>query len=194
VDYTLTPLGADIFVVKGLLDVTLCQHILQVVNCYHFQAAGIEVATVNAQIRSNALLSLDSTDGLLQSTHQLLLTRIGVIQQLLLQHYDVAFPHAEACSILRYQPGQYYKRHIDNLLLSDRFEEVAQGVPTRDISIVGYLNDDFEGGETFFDRQDLKVKPEAGSVLVFPAYYTHPHQSLPVLQGEKYSFTTWLFH
>jgi hypothetical protein len=26
--------------------------------------------------------------------------------------------------------------------------------------IVGYLNEDFTGGETFFDLQDLKVKPQ----------------------------------
>jgi hypothetical protein len=194
VNYTLTPLGHDIFLVKGLLEPALCQHILQVVNCYQFQAAGIEVATVNRQIRSNDLLSLDSPDSLLQSTNDLLLSRVGIIQHLLLEDYGVAFPHAEACSILKYHPGQYYKRHIDNLLLASRFEEMAQGVPTRDVSVVGYLNAEFTGGETYFDRQDLKVEPEAGSVLVFPAYYTHPHQSLPVISGEKYSFTTWLFH
>lgn len=193
-NYTLTPLGHDIFVVKGLLEPSLCQHILQVVNCYQFQAAGIEVATVNREIRSNELLSLDDADSLLQSTNSLLLGRVAIIQKLLLEHYGVTFPHAEACSILKYHPGQYYKRHIDNLLLASRLAEIAQGVPTRDVSVVGYLNAEFAGGETYFDRQDLKVVPEAGSVLVFPAYYTHPHQSLPVLSGEKYAFTTWLFH
>jgi prolyl 4-hydroxylase len=78
--------------------------------------------------------------------------------------------------------------------LSSRFEEIAQGVPTRDVSIVGYLNEDFTGGETFFDRQNIKIKPQKGSAIVFPSYYTHPHQSLPVDTGQKYAFTTWLFH
>ena len=50
------------------------------------------------------------------------------------------------CSILRYKPGQRYKRHVDNLLLASRFQEVANNIPTRDVSIIGYLNDDFEGG------------------------------------------------
>lgn len=95
---------------------------------------------------------------------------------------------------MRYRVGQSYKRHVDNLLLASRLDEAAQGVPTRDISIIGYLNQDCEGGETFFDRQNLKIKLQTGSVLVFPSYYTHPHQSLPVLKGQKYSFTTWLFH
>lgn len=192
--YTLKPLGNEIFLAERLLDANLCRHVIQVADCSQFQAAGIEVDRVDSGIRSNELLSLDADLPLLQSTNQLLLGQIAIVQQLLYQEYGVAFPHAEACSILRYSPGQFYKRHIDNLLLASRLEEIAQGVPTRDISVVGYLNDDFVGGETFFDRQNLKVKPETGSVLVFPAYYTHPHQSLPVLSGCKYSFTTWLFH
>ncbi|MGA0200034.1 MAG: 2OG-Fe(II) oxygenase, partial [Prochlorotrichaceae cyanobacterium] len=87
-----------------------------------------------------------------------------------------------------------YKRHVDNLLFSSRLEEAARQVPIRDVSVVGYLNEAFEGGETYFDRQQVKITPRTGSVLVFPAYWTHPHASLPVRRGTKYAFTTWLFH
>jgi prolyl 4-hydroxylase len=194
-DFPVLDLNSDILLFQGLLDVELCQHIIQVAECSQLEPAAIEVATLNTQIRSNATLYLgDENNSLLTSTNQILLGKIGIIQQYLYDFYKVKFPHAESCSILKYQPGQFYKRHIDNLLLSSRFEEIARGVPTRDVSIVGYLNEDFTGGETFFDRQDIKVKPQKGSVLVFPAYYTHPHQSLPVKTGYKYAFTTWLFH
>lgn len=188
-------LGADILLFEQLLEPELCRHIIQVAECCQLETAGIEVATVETQIRSNDLLYLgNENNSLLTSTNQFLLGKIQMIQQYLYQEYRVKFPHAESCSILRYQPGQFYKRHIDNLLLSSRFEEVARGVPTRDISIVGYLNEDFTGGETFFDRQALKIKPQQGNAIAFPAYYTHPHQSLPVTAGQKYAFTTWLFH
>lgn len=192
--WSLTELGGDILLFERLLDSALCSHILEIAECCQFQPAGIELSIVKTQIRSNELLYLSQENSLLQSTNQLLLGRIAIIQQLLHQHYGIKFSQAETCSILRYQPGQYYKRHIDNLLLATRLDEAAQGVPTRDVSIVGYLNQDFEGGETFFDRQNLTVKPQTGSVLVFPSYYTHPHQSLSVLKGKKYSFTSWLFH
>ncbi len=190
---SITELGADILLCERLLDSALCTHIVQIAECCQFQPAGIELETVKTQIRSNELLYLSDDNALLKSTNQLLLGRVAIIQQLLYQHYGVNFSQTETCSILRYQSGQYYKRHIDNLLLASRLHEAAQGVPTRDVSVVGYLNEDFEGGETFFDRQNIKVKPQTGSVLVFPSYYTHPHQSLPV-KGKKYSFTTWLFH
>jgi predicted 2-oxoglutarate/Fe(II)-dependent dioxygenase YbiX len=194
VGHTFTDLGSDILLVEDLLERSLCNHIIQITDCCQFQPAGILVNVVDTDVRSGGILQLGGSNPLLESTNQLLLQKIKIVQELLFKRYRVKFSQPEACSILRYQPGQSYKRHVDNLLLSGRFQEMEQGIPTRDVSIVGYLNDDFAGGETFFDRQNVKVKPKTGSVLVFPAYYTHPHQALPVLQGRKYAFTTWLYY
>jgi predicted 2-oxoglutarate/Fe(II)-dependent dioxygenase YbiX len=193
-EFTFKDLGTEILLVENLLDEMLCNHLIQIADSCQCETAGIELTRVDTQIRNNELLYLDTHNPLLRSTNQLLLNRVAIVQHLLFQHYGIRFPHAETCSILRYRSGQAYKRHVDNLLLSSRLEEAAKGVPIRDVSIVGYLNEAFEGGETYFDRQNLKVKPRRGCVIVFPAYYTHPHQSLPVTQGCKYSFTSWLFH
>lgn len=56
--------------------------------------------------------------------------------------------------------------------------------PVTHHSLVIYLNDDYEGGELYFSEQDLKIKPEAGSIVAFPA--TTLHRSLPVTKGEKW--------
>lgn len=191
---TFKDLGADILLLEGLIEPSLCQHVIEIAECCQFQPSSILINVVDTEVRSSDILALGNGNALQESTNQLLLNKIKVVQDLLFKHYGVKFPHAEMCSILRYMAGQSYKRHVDNLLLESRFVEVANGIPTRDISIVGYLNDGFEGGETFFDRQNIKVKPQAGSVVVFPSYYTHPHQSLPVIRGKKYAFTSWLFH
>ena len=191
---TLTPLGNEIFLVKNVLDPSLCKHIIDITKTCELGSAGILINAIDNKIRSNDLLELGGSDPLLNSTNQLIFSKLVIVQNLLYQTYGVKFPYAEPCSVLRYREGQFYKRHVDNILLASRFQEVEQGIPTRDISIVGYLNDGFEGGETYFDRQGVKVKPEAGAILAFPAYFTHPHESLPVVKGEKYAFTSWLFH
>lgn len=192
--HTLTPLGHEIFLVRGVLEPTLCQHIIKITQTCQLETAGILINTIDNDIRSNHLLQLGGNHPLLHSTNQLIFSKLLIVQQLLFQTYGVKFPYAEPCSVLRYQAGQFYKRHVDNILLSSRFQEVEQGIPTRDISVVGYLNERFKGGETYFDRQDIKVTPETGAVLVFPSYFTHPHASLTVTEGEKYAFTSWLFH
>ncbi len=192
--HTLTPLGHDIYLLRGLLEPFFCQHIIQVAECQQFQPAGILLKDVDQEVRSNEMWKLGDSDALAQSTNQLLMGKLKILQNLLFEHYGIHFPYAENCSILRYGTGQFYQRHVDNILLANRFQEVQQGIPTRDISVVGYLNDGFVGGETYFDRQQIKVTPETGSVLVFPSYFTHPHASLTVQSGEKYAFTSWLFH
>ena len=54
-----------------------------------------------------------------------------------------------------------------------------------------YLNDDFEAGETEFLHQHLRVTPKEGSVLIFPAGFTHIHRGNPPIGGTKYLLTTW---
>jgi prolyl 4-hydroxylase len=194
-DFSVVNLGADILLFERLLAPELCQHIIQITECYQLEPARIEIGSIENLIRSNDLLFLGNEhNSLLASTNQLLLEKLNIVRQYLDRDYGVKFTHTEACSILRYRPGQFYKRHIDNFLLSSHFEEVVRGVPIRDVSVVGYLNENFTGGETFFDRQGLTVKPQQGSAIVFPSDYTHPHQSLPVITGQKYAFTSWLFH
>ncbi|AFY61124.1 2OG-Fe(II) oxygenase [Synechococcus sp. PCC 6312] len=194
ISHRLLDLGQDILLVEKLLDATLCQHIIQVAECIQFDPAKILMGLVDSGVRSGGLLPLDGDDPLKTSTQDLLYEKIKIIQGLVYERYGIDFPNVEMFSILRYQAGEGYRRHVDNLLLASRMMEVAQGIPTRDISIVGYLNQDFTGGETFFDRQDVKVRPQTGSVLVFPSYFTHPHQALPVQSGVKYAFTTWLYY
>jgi len=54
------------------------------------------------------------------------------------------------------------------------------------ISVVLYLNDDYVGGELFFREQGVKIKPEAGSIVIFPSVEPYYHESLPVESGIKY--------
>jgi len=54
-----------------------------------------------------------------------------------------------------------------------------------------YLNDVEEGGETEFLYQGVKVKPEIGKFLIWPAQWTHTHRGNPIYKGEKYYATGW---
>jgi hypothetical protein len=64
--------------------------------------------------------------------------------------------------------------------------------PYRAASVVLYLNDDFEGGETHFPDLDCSCKPKTGNVLVFPSHLLHGGQ--PVVKGEKYIIVLWAFY
>jgi hypothetical protein len=54
-----------------------------------------------------------------------------------------------------------------------------------------YLNDVEEGGETEFLYQSMRVKPKQGTLLIWPAAFTHTHRGNPPLSNAKYIVTGW---
>ena len=87
----------------------------------------------------------------------------------------------ESLVVLRYQTGEEYKAHYDG------------GTQTkRSVSVILYLNDDYEGGEIEFVNFGIKIKPEAGTFLIFPSGYAYRHIAHPVTSGTKYAIVTWL--
>ena len=71
------------------------------------------------------------------------------------------------------------------------YDNAGYFVGMREFVIITYLNDDFDGGETEFLYQSLRVKPAKGKTVIFPAAYTHMHRGNPPLGGTKYIATTW---
>lgn len=57
-----------------------------------------------------------------------------------------------------------------------------------------YLNDTPEGeGTTEFIEQGLQVQPKKGTVVLFPAAWTHTHRGNPVYTCNKYIATGWYY-
>ena len=81
---------------------------------------------------------------------------------------------------MRYIPGGFYKAHTDS----------GRRSHARYITMVCYLNDDFQGGGTYFPNADYRVTPKQGMAVLFPADYLH--QADTVLEGMKYIAIAWL--
>jgi len=55
-----------------------------------------------------------------------------------------------------------------------------------------YLNDIEEGGETEFIYQHMRIKPKQGTLVIWPAAFTHTHRGNPPLSNSKYIVTGWI--
>jgi Rps23 Pro-64 3,4-dihydroxylase Tpa1-like proline 4-hydroxylase len=62
----------------------------------------------------------------------------------------------------------------------------------RVITYLWYLNDVEEGGETLI-WDNLKIKPTAGKLLLFPSTWTFPHTGLMPISNDKYILTGWVY-
>lgn len=54
------------------------------------------------------------------------------------------------------------------------------------ITTVVTLNEDFEGGGTYFPNQNAKLKGNKGDISIHPGQITHWHGGLPVESGQRY--------
>ena len=55
-----------------------------------------------------------------------------------------------------------------------------------------YLNDVDDGGQTNFTHYGIKIKPEIGKTLIWPAEWTHAHTGEILKGGTKYIVTGWI--
>lgn len=83
--------------------------------------------------------------------------------------------------LLKYSEGQEYKPHYDSTTDMGRV-----------LSCVCYLNDDYEGGEIEFPNFKIKIKPQAGMLILFPSNFAYMHVAHPVTKGTKYNLVTWI--
>jgi hypothetical protein len=72
------------------------------------------------------------------------------------------------------------------------FESPTRAMSQRIMAWMVYLNDVEEGGETEFLYLAKRVKPKAGTLVIWPAGYTHSHRGNPPISNTKYIITGWV--
>ncbi len=116
--------------------------------------------------------------------------------------------HAHLTTIVLWKPGQQMGRHVDDGSETDHKENLEM----RTYTSVTYINDGFEGGETYI-RSDGKTepnyrtkyeyhypneafpdfisKPEAGATVLFKADDTNAHGVAELKSGIRVILSTW---
>jgi hypothetical protein len=71
------------------------------------------------------------------------------------------------------------------------YESSTRSTSNRLLTWMLYLNDVEEGGETEFLYQSMRIKPKQGTLVIWPAAFTHTHRGNPPLSNAKYIVTGW---
>ena len=88
----------------------------------------------------------------------------------------------------KYNKTTKMEEHCDHIY--SLFDGTIKGIPL--LSIVGCLNEDYEGGE-FIMWQTEKIEIPEGAVLIFPSNFMYPHKVNPVTKGTRYSYVSWVY-
>jgi len=116
---------------------------------------------------------------------------------------NIPFQNAEKMQVVKYGPGGYYNAHFD-ASCDDTPESIdfEKNGGQRVLTVLCYLNDDFEDGATHFPNLKKDYKIPMDGALLFYSLQTpesgnqcHPlslHAGMPVSRGEKYICNIWI--
>jgi prolyl 4-hydroxylase len=107
---------------------------------------------------------------------------------------NCGFPNTliEAIDIYNYDVGRYLDLHHDYPYFPDKINYYSHGGNDRVGTGILYLNDDYDGGTTYFPKLDVDIKPKKGSLLYFKQCYDEPtnwstiHESTVITKGKKW--------
>jgi len=119
--------------------------------------------------------------------------RISASLRLPLQRFEVS-------QVLHYAPGQEFKPHHDYFDPSaEGFQEEIALRGQRVATLLIYLNDAFEGGQTHFPSLGFSYRGEIGDSIAFFSVDSEGqpepltlHAGLPPTSGEKWIFSQWV--
>lgn len=117
---------------------------------------------------------------------------VRIVEARVSELMNIPISHAEPLQILHYNSGEQYHPHYD-------YFTSGNPVNNRISSLVMYLNNVDEGGETYFPSLHFSVTPKKGSAVYFEYFYNDNrlneltlHAGNPVIVGEKWVATQWM--
>jgi predicted 2-oxoglutarate/Fe(II)-dependent dioxygenase YbiX len=177
---SLTP---SIFVVENVYSREECQAWIAFSETHVYEAAPIAQVVVAPDVRNNTRVVLDDVP------------RAAAIFERLAPHLPVELEAGwrlcgfnERLRFYRYEAGQRFAWHNDGVFYRS-LDEWSR------FTLMIYLNDDFEGGNTIFQVESvpdglLRVAPRAGMALLFRHDEVLLHTGDLVTRGKKYVLRT----
>jgi predicted 2-oxoglutarate/Fe(II)-dependent dioxygenase YbiX len=138
---------------------------------------GVE-GVVNKKIRDVKQVTLPSYRGIGAT-----MAGMGMAANMQAWKFDVT--HSNQTDYLKYDVEGHYYAHVDTFMNPNDPE-------CRKLTVLMFLNDDFEGGKLFLQNGHEKIYPPqgAGTCLVFPSFMMHGVE--PVTKGIRRSVVTWM--
>lgn len=168
--------SSDVFVIRNLWSPIKCQDFIEKSEKEGFKEA--LVSTANGIKRMDEFRNNDRLFWEDEGLAELIWNEIEEYVPVDLGEYQ-AIGLNELFRFYRYDINQHFNWHYDAPYQRNQNERSFY-------TFIIYLNENFEGGETAFDR--FEVKPKIGDAIIFSQELEHA--GLPIKKGRKYILRT----
>lgn len=184
------PLSSFVKVFKEFLPKPLCNDVVESLQTAEFEKHYFYSASNDSQIThyDDPLVSRDN----IPQFEPLMVYVWNCIHNYIVKDFDLPYFRCwDGYSNVRFNKYDVNTKmmiHVDHI--QSLFPGPRKGIPI--LSVVGLLNDDFEGGEfVFYDDDKLDFKQ--GDIVIFPSNFLYPHRVNPISKGTRYSFVSWVW-
>ena len=165
-----------------------CDEIIKYIDQNHSRSSVVVGGTDRSDItnhRTSSTSNLEPNNNLIKTVHK----KIA-------DYLNLPIEKGESLQGQLYEPGQYFKPHND-FFSGPAYNMHCLGSGNRTHTLMVYLNDDFEGGETNFPNLNKTVVPEKGKAIWWKNMHEDKtlsdtlHEGVAVSSGKKYIVTSW---
>ena len=182
---------------RGLLSeaprVTICEALLSPKECAYLRALGAPLlqpsVIVDPQTGKMVPHPVRTSDGAAFGVLSEDLV-VNAVNRRIAAFSGTAYTQGEPLQMLSYRPGTEYRPHLD---------AIGKEANQRILTVIVYLSDSFEGGETLFPRTGFSIRGKMGDAIMFRNVLADGqpdpmslHAGTPVTQGTKVIATRWI--
>lgn len=179
---------------ENAIDKKLCEDIIEYFN--FMKSSGFSQSRQQTSARSKLL---QDTDSILVTADTIKFANPDLHKPIVDSLWNVFFPEYMQRYAALHNVENFYicemkiqKTGIGQGYHEWHFETDTVATSKRIFNYHLYLNDVDEGGETEFLYYGQREKPTAGTVLIYPGYFTHTHRGNPPISNGKYLVNGWI--
>jgi hypothetical protein len=94
--------------------------------------------------------------------------------------------YSDLIQIVRWFPEMEQRPHADDMSNSD-----IKGFDHREYGSIVYLNNNYEGGHTYYPNFDLEIIPEVGKLAIHPGDVEHLHGVTKIKNTTRYTVASF---
>ena len=106
---------------------------------------------------------------------------ISILKNEIEKDFNCKLSNEDHNTVVQYRIGWSLHQHVDG----EDGVKTFSGYPSRDISSLVYLTEDFNGGKLIFSELNLEIEPTAGSAVYFPSSKEFRHEVTELLSGVR---------
>jgi predicted 2-oxoglutarate/Fe(II)-dependent dioxygenase YbiX len=182
-----------IFTAADVMDAAACRRVREAMDAGTPEEAEVLADGFDVQRDVRRAAQIDIPDALLAMVE----ATLDDLRIPIASFYDLRLEAREGVSLLRYEPGGFYKRHVDRAYVPE-----WPLTERRQITLVLFLassrdadpSGGFAGGLLRLypdDRDPIAITPKQGMVVAFSA--SMPHEVTPVTSGRRDTIVDWFY-